>query len=183
MAPKQKKTTLYDLSRQVPSKTEIDANWNEMVHGSDRASALVASSLVEDALGRLLYRSMPHLSKTDINRMFFETNAPFWNFSSKIEIAYGMQLIKKTDHTELGCIRRVRNAFAHTIKPITFEHALINAECIKLPDREHSDDDIKNLCKAKQLFLCNSLYFAVRFFKESRKASLASSQDSVSTGE
>jgi DNA-binding MltR family transcriptional regulator len=66
------------------------------------------------------------------NAIFFSRDAPLSSFARKIEMAYALGIISREYHRELTCVRRIRNAFAHTSNPIAFTDEAIRTECEKL---------------------------------------------------
>ena len=67
----------------------------------------------------------------------FEVNQPLSSFSAKILCGYAFGLYGSTTRNDLDTIRRIRNVFAHTTNPITFETDAIKASCenLKLPSK------------------------------------------------
>ena len=54
---------------------------------------------------------------------------PLATFNAKIELAYLVKIVTKECRRQLHLIRRIRNKFAHTLEPITFEDAQIKDMC------------------------------------------------------
>lgn len=84
----------------------------EMYHSeTDRGAAIVAASLFDNLLERILRGSM--ISNTKAK--FFEGYGPMASLSAKIELARFLGLIGRGQHHSLHVIRKVRNAFAHSL--------------------------------------------------------------------
>lgn len=64
-----------------------------------------------------------------IHQRFFGYGGPCGAFSSRIDMAYLLGLISKSDHQDLTIIRKIRNDFAHVHKPITFDSQAIRNRC------------------------------------------------------
>lgn len=59
------------------------------------------------------------------------------SFSPKIYLAYAMNIIDDSVLHDLNIIRRVRNAFAHAPKPISFSTNEVKHEILKLQCTAH----------------------------------------------
>jgi len=81
---------------------ELHQAWNEIERPmNDRAAAIMAGAFVEDALFRVVGRRS--------------------SFHSMIETGFERGLYKGLVRNDLHTIRSIRNAFAHAIRPITFD--------------------------------------------------------------
>lgn len=86
----------------------------------DRGLILALSAFAEDALGDLLSAFMlPCEASTQLISGF---NAPLGTFSSRIKAAYALGLVTKEQFQDLERLRKIRNEFAHTWKPIDLSH-------------------------------------------------------------
>jgi DNA-binding MltR family transcriptional regulator len=132
----QKKPSLYDLSRQHVRPEDRDEYIKELLGGSDRAAALVAAADVEAFLPLLIRLKVTRLDEAELKALFFERNAPLGEFAARTLVAYGLGVIDAGERDDLNIIRRVRNVFAHSVAPVTFEHELIAQECSHLSYRE-----------------------------------------------
>ena len=102
-----------------------------------RAHAIIASSVVEQALVFASLKRFPR-EDTDVLDQLFEGNgAPLSSFDASIRIAYSLGIIGKDTRDDLSSIRRIRNAFAHTRIKIDFDREEIRNACsqISLPQR------------------------------------------------
>lgn len=96
---------------------ELIASLNEE---SNRGIALVAAALLDEALVALLERSVLSTLSDDSRRMdvrgqLFNDRGPLQTFSAKIDMAYVSGCIDEDDWKALHIVRRIRNAFAHSI--------------------------------------------------------------------
>lgn len=121
--------SLKSLSKDVPGGLEALNIIRSSIHHSDREIAIVCTSLLEYSLGNLLERSFRNLS-SDQRRELFEGTAPLSTFSARIAISYALAIVDKSIKSDLDLVRQIRNAFAHTIKPLNFDTPVI-ADCCK----------------------------------------------------
>ncbi|MFO0244140.1 MAG: MltR family transcriptional regulator [Acidobacteriota bacterium] len=83
----------------------------------DRGLILSLSAFAEDALGSLL---KAYLIPSNASAQLLEGfNAPLGTLSARIKAAYAMGLITKEQFSDLERLRKIRNDFAHTWKPIS----------------------------------------------------------------
>ena len=98
----------------------VDVFREEFRKETDRASVILASAMVERALGDLLRaRLVPSPSAED--SVFDSAYGPLSTFSARIDVAYRIGLISLNLYRDLHIIRRIRNGFAHDIHGCTFE--------------------------------------------------------------
>ncbi len=134
---------LADLSRETLSEDEI-LNWKELItKESDRGAAIMAGALVEQALTKVI-RS--HLTDPGdkITKTWFEgQGAPFGTFAAKITLGRALGIYSDYTERRLIFIKDVRNAFAHSVRPLDFKHATLAAACHqKLPPPNVNTKDI-----------------------------------------
>jgi hypothetical protein len=106
---------LKALARQEPITNDHEQIVAELHRtGSDRACALLLSSMVENALETILIIHMRRgLSKTQLDGLF-GYDAPLGSFSAKIRIAYAFMFIDHDIRDDFDRIREIRNTFAHS---------------------------------------------------------------------
>lgn len=87
---------------------------------SDRAAAIVAAAIVEDAIETLLRKRLvePYLRERDLLR---EHSGPLGSFSAKIDACFQLGLISRYMAQDLHLIRKIRNEFAHAASLCTFD--------------------------------------------------------------
>jgi hypothetical protein len=128
------KPSLNTLSRESFGMAEFfDEFRHELLGPSDRACALLGAAYLERNLIFLVQAKMRAFTKKESDALFFDERAILKTFSARAEIAYALEIISKEEKTTLDSVRRVRNVFAHPIRPVTFEHELIAAVCKTLP--------------------------------------------------
>lgn len=128
------KMTLYDLSRETLKPEDVERFQEEILRGTDRASALVAASLVEGALIRALAAHMLIKDDEHFTELFFDRGAVLGDFASRISMGRAFGVYDDYFRDVLDVIRKVRNTFAHAVRPIDFTHELIAAQIAKIPD-------------------------------------------------
>lgn len=128
------KETLQHLTRK-PFES-IRACYEELQGTSDRACALVAVAILDQKLMTLLKTKMIEIGSDDVARLFYDQQAAFSTFSSKIMTSWAFGLISMEERENLGRIRRIRNVFAHTVIKMGFDEPLIKQECemLIIPD-------------------------------------------------
>lgn len=131
MASKNQKS-LNALTRILPTRDQADEFLAELVSDNHRTSALVGCSVIEQALRTLLLSKMPNLTENESDALFYDKHATLASLSSRIEVAYALGAIDSAERDDLNRIRRIRNAFAHSPAPLTFEHELVANECALL---------------------------------------------------
>ncbi|MFN7953624.1 MAG: hypothetical protein U0610_18000 [bacterium] len=85
---------------------------------SDRGALLVGIALLDDALVDLL-KKLLRLDK-EVLRLF-DPNMPLGSFSSRIELAWSLNLINDLVRRDLHLLRRTRNDFAHRLDVLDFD--------------------------------------------------------------
>jgi hypothetical protein len=133
------KPSLHTLSRETLPKSEVNVFWAEITGKNDRACAILCAAMVEQALVIALQTKMRPLTKVESDELFFEQNSPLRMFHSRTELSYAVRVIKKDEKRTIDILRRIRNVFAHALRPITFGHPLVIKECDKLPPIHFAD--------------------------------------------
>src|SRR5689334_5106314 len=85
---------------------------------SDRGTVLIASAWIDDSLRELLRAHFrpDHASLQQV----LEGTGPLATFSSRIQVAYLLDLIEETARKDLDLIRKIRNLFAHARGDLRF---------------------------------------------------------------
>jgi len=97
---------------------------------SDRASGLMSAAFLEDYLSRLIGAFM--VDNIKVKSEIFSHNGPLGTFSSKIDMAFMLGLISDNTKRDLHLLRKIRNEFAHSAKPLEFTNSAINSRCGEL---------------------------------------------------
>lgn len=112
---------IHKVSREVPEDKDLNKAWKEINEGSDRSAAIIGAAFVGDSLQCALESRMIGLNSQVFNEIFNNVNGPLCSFSSKILLGFALGLYGPVLKMDLNVIRNIRNAFAHTMKPITFD--------------------------------------------------------------
>ena len=126
-----KKRTLRTLSEDEPSREEWRVIGNELKSSSDRSVAILIAAVVERMVADLIADNLPRHSAEVLRRLYARDGA-LSSFFSVINLGYAMGLYDDKIRDDLDIIRRIRNSFAHTRKPINFGTIEISDECKKI---------------------------------------------------
>ena len=104
----------------------------ELIHGSkqaERNTSLVNTASIRDLViqaGGMLDSALTELLSLALapesHAILLGKSGKVRDFETKIELAYGLQLIEKTQRSVLNTIRSIRNQFAHDHDLLLFEH-------------------------------------------------------------
>ena len=111
-----------------------DANelLDDIGNESDRSAITILAAVIEDALTLELAKLMRKFEDdNDFNEMF-GPNGPLGTFSSKIRLSYALKIVDRQSRDQLGVIRELRNAAAHSQRPISFEVVQIQNVCLRM---------------------------------------------------
>jgi hypothetical protein len=112
---------LPGMAREPHSEEIIAGAIKELEKQSDRGAGIIAAALIEEILETIILSRLRPLS-SDKYRDLFHGNSPLASFAAKIDIAYAIGVINDLGRIQLHLIRKIRNEFAHRIKPLDFEH-------------------------------------------------------------
>jgi DNA-binding MltR family transcriptional regulator len=131
MYPTGESATLSALIR--AALTDDDAlNVKSKLHlMTDRSLAIITSSWVERALEQAIIPFFPKMDAYTFKKLA-SSEGPLSSFFAKIHLAFALGLLDKRCRDNLDIIRRIRNAFAHAPKAISFSTPLVAKECQKL---------------------------------------------------
>ena len=131
-----KKMTLKALSSELPNEDELK-NFADILAGeSDRSAAIMATSYLEMALFHMLNANLPDWGPETQKEWFDGATAPFRSFSSKIILGQALGIYGVLTTQRLNAIRNIRNAFAHRVLPLGFDHPTIVSACKDLVEKE-----------------------------------------------
>lgn len=120
-----KSKQLRELTRKAPSTfEEIEQIVDALRDFPDLSAAITGVALVETSLERVLTSRLRTLTKEEQERLF-GTRGPLGTFDAKIQIGYAIGALTKPLTEELDTIRQIRNVFAHSRYPLTFEDAVL----------------------------------------------------------
>jgi hypothetical protein len=128
-----KKPTLQDLTRDQITEADLPHILQEVVEGTDRSAALVLCSIVEVTLIAAITTRMQEMDSSEFDKLFFGADAPLSTLSAKIRVGKAIGLYQSKLESALRKIKNIRNAFAHSAKPLPFAHPLIGKELAEIP--------------------------------------------------
>lgn len=129
MSRKSSIATLKALSRQKIVSADDYVRVIVGIHElDDRSFALVQGAMVEFALETALQRSMRTLNTEDANSLFTGFG-PLSTFSAKILVGYAFQIFGIRARSDLEKVKEIRNAFAHSLMPLSFEQEQVANVC------------------------------------------------------
>ena len=156
---------LKALSKQNMLPTDIEPILEAIAHDpSDRGTALSVASLVETALFQFIRSWVVRPANKDEENLLFGGDAPLGNFSSRIRVAYAFGLIDESVRNNLNTIREIRNAFAHTVRPINFETQEVAVACEQLSLGENLPfmlTDAPSIGRGSYIMMCGFLMHAL----------------------
>ena len=127
------------LSELINSVREDSESWSVIrdwhtLPGDDRAHAIVAGALLEQALEAALLTHFD-LEEGEARTLFADQEGSISTFAIKIKLSYALGIIDPTIRTELTRIKNIRNVFAHTRAAINFQTPPIVDACnlLQLP--------------------------------------------------
>src|SRR5438132_62714 len=116
---------------------ELDIALAEIDKGSDRVAAILGCALVEN---HLVGAMISHLhDASDSAKLFDDVRGPFNTFYAQIVAAKALGLFDGDTADAMHAIRLVRNEFAHSLRPKSFEDQAIVAKCAIL--QTYDDED------------------------------------------
>lgn len=139
MSRGRQKMTLRKFTREHPSREDERRFREAMNSDSDLIVAIVSAIEVEYLLEQIIIGKLKRGDEDTID-LLTKDNGALSTFFSKIGLAYALNIIDGSKMEYLNVIRRIRNAFAHSRKDISFSNSLILDEMssLKLPPQRHS---------------------------------------------
>lgn len=135
--PQPKTLSLSELTT-WPSTAEWRAMFEqaseELQKGTDRAVAILGALYAHDAINSLLLTHMVRRDEPTIKDLT-RRDGTLYSFGSATMLAYALGLIDEKTRERLDIIRKVRNAFAHAMRPISFGTTSIADACRTLDYR------------------------------------------------
>ena len=116
-----------DLSRKSPSLEEKRALYETFREGPPIVTAILGQALIEIELETLLRTRFKRKDEREWARLTGE-NGPLGTFSAKIIAGHAFGLYDDSTLANMNIIRDIRNAFAHSKRPIDFnEEPIVDA--------------------------------------------------------
>ncbi|ARS52303.1 hypothetical protein B9G99_04920 [Kushneria konosiri] len=137
---------------------------------TDRGSALVGAALIDERLHRLLESHFIECKES--NELIKGSNAPLGSFSTRIKMAYCLDLITELKYKECELIRRIRNEFAHQVHGLTFTDNKVYDLCNNLhantPDGTRLDGNARQLYINSVILVSLALWYRPEYNKPDR---------------
>lgn len=124
-----------ELAARMPSDVgagalEVVNFRNSILEETDRGAVLMSAAFLDDKLKELIQKRLVH--DTKVGRRAFEFNGPLGTFASRIDFAYLLGILPKNAWKDLHLIRKIRNEFAHSAAPLTYENEKVKSLCDRL---------------------------------------------------
>lgn len=155
--------SLTEITRLRPHPSEIDAHFELIGKMSDREAALSYGALLENIIEDALIANMLVLNERRFEELFRDPGAPLQSWSAKITLAHALGLIGDEMRRQMDQVRKIRNTFAHAMRPLDFANPTLTAEGMKLDARrmlrpeltpaEFSDDPRGRYCDACHMMI------------------------------
>ncbi|MBX9773657.1 MAG: MltR family transcriptional regulator [Xanthobacteraceae bacterium] len=155
---KAREPTLRELSYATISADELAGVLEDAQDGPDRFAVIVTATVLESALTQLLLQKLRVNDRTVITSLY-EGGGPLSNFSGKIKLGFVLNLYDDVTRDNLECIRRIRNAFAHSPLNLLFTTPQVIRECEKLYVPRSFPDEITS----RQLYIRYCVEVMVKF--------------------
>lgn len=107
----------HDLS-EVFNKIKLDSRTGQV---------LVFGSYIEEKISDLIKARLHDIKSRDAQDRIFGSNGPLGTFGSRINMAYHLGWLQRSNKTRLNSFRRLRNEFAHNAYRIDPDNKYINS--------------------------------------------------------
>jgi hypothetical protein len=110
------------LMRDKPSHTwtQVQGCLEELEKQTDRGRAVVAGAVLEDQLELVIHKRVVEVDRKIRDRLFRRKS-----ISTNIDLGYALGLYDHKIRQMMHLFRDIRNVFAHTIDPVSFDHHAI----------------------------------------------------------
>lgn len=106
------------MKNEEPEIIEMSLFLNIFNKETDRGSALVAASYLDEALKKIVEAFLIESKVSDEMTKGF--NAPIGTFSNRINMSFALGLISEEELNILNTVRKIRNDFGHKWKDLDF---------------------------------------------------------------
>ena len=115
---------------EIMETIDADGFLSEFQRESDRSAAILAAAFLDEALGRILKKSM--IANKKLTDKLLGPVGPLGSFGSRILICYLLGRISDEEYRDLEVVRKIRNDFAHKMHGMSFETEGIKGRCSNL---------------------------------------------------
>lgn len=152
-----KQPKLSELSRDLPTEEEVASYQSLLRQESDRGVALMAGAFVENALWVCICSRIVDPGEK-IRKVWFEgPTAPFATFSAKITLGRALGIYGSGMEKRLTLIKNIRNQFAHSARPLTFENSTVTTACKQLTPEGEKYERLRG----RQIYISATLALAL----------------------
>jgi hypothetical protein len=126
--------------------TDTDAVVADFDNESDRGAIILAATSIEDSLEHALTRWMVALTADadmEAKARIFGPEGIIGTYANKTWIAYALGIINKDARKEIDLVRHIRNACAHSRKPLSLQLPIL-AAAIKAAIGQKALDQLKD---------------------------------------
>jgi hypothetical protein len=152
-------SALKHLSRQrsAPrSMAELIAGINS---DNDRATAVLWSTVLDDALHAAISGRMGHLTAAD-HELLFHDFGPLRSFGAKILVGHGMSVVGREEKADLETVREIADAFANPKVEVCFRTPEVATACGQLHATAHLRQAAGEPQDPKELFILTCVHLA-----------------------
>jgi|GEM_PF-6457664 len=132
MAKSTRKKTLRDYTRSRPTKEDELRFRNAMNERSPMVVAVIMAIELEYLLERLIVSRLKRRDDQTVD-ILCKDNGALATFFSKIGLSYALGIIDEIQMEHLNTVRRIRNAFAHSRREISFATEEVRRELAATP--------------------------------------------------
>jgi len=153
--------SLRALINQIPDKDETNKAFSDILNDTnDRATGIVAASLLESSLESTLVFRLKKIGASNTNEIF-RGDGPFASFSAKIKLARSINLIGERARHDFDCIREIRTAFAYAKRArIDFDTKEILTVCERIDFPLGTDEKIRESGISRYRFLSACIVYS-----------------------
>jgi hypothetical protein len=102
----------------------------EIEKETDRGAGIVDAAYVDLVLREAITARLANLP--EIMELLFENRGPLQDFGARIQLAYALGIYGYRAYADLRIIKEIRNAFAHSVEAMDFDHAGVAGLCGEL---------------------------------------------------
>jgi hypothetical protein len=114
----------------LSNNDDVEDSIADFSNESDRGAILLAATGIEDMLEYEILNRFPGLENDEpARKRMFEQDGQIASFSKKIEMAYALGIIDRDYRKKIDVIREIRNACAHSRKPLSLQQSVLRAAC------------------------------------------------------
>lgn len=127
---------LKKYSRIDPDYESPDVMEDLGANTSDRAIAIICVAYLEDTIERAIRINLRSDLTSSEDSLLFQGDAPLSTFSSKVRMAYAMGICGPKTRDLLVPVQAIRNAFAHSRRPLRFNTPEVAAVVKRLAETD-----------------------------------------------